>query len=93
MPWRGCLDKAHRRGHNRGMPYMLILKAPISCIMCGKTHSIQVPGEEGDNYLRLRGMPGKYIQDLLPSASAQDREVLISGVGPDCWDRMIGDED
>ena len=36
---------------------------------------------------------GELIQNALPELSATDREVLISGICPDCQSDFFGDED
>jgi hypothetical protein len=33
---------------------------------------------------------GKLIQDALPELDADQRELLISGTCPTCWDEMFG---
>lgn len=36
---------------------------------------------------------GKHAQDAFPYLSANEREMLISGICPDCWDKMFGGDD
>jgi hypothetical protein len=36
---------------------------------------------------------GMSIQDAMPDMTPVDREMLISGICPSCWDDMFGDED
>jgi hypothetical protein len=36
---------------------------------------------------------GELIQNALPELTADERELLISGTCPSCWDRMFGDYD
>lgn len=36
---------------------------------------------------------GKLIQNVLPMLSADERELLISGICGKCFDRMFGDDD
>lgn len=35
---------------------------------------------------------GKYIQDAFPTLSADDREFLMTGITPEEWDELFGDE-
>ncbi|MDQ3398543.1 MAG: hypothetical protein M3511_12390 [Deinococcota bacterium] len=35
---------------------------------------------------------GALIQDIMPHLSAQEREFLVSGVTPEEWRRVFGDE-
>ncbi len=55
------------------------------CPFCGKAHEIEV--NEMDY---LDWQDGKLAQDAFPYLSASDREMLISGICPDCWDGMFG---
>lgn len=36
---------------------------------------------------------GSHVQDVWPQASAEWRELVITGTHPECWDRMFGGED
>jgi hypothetical protein len=36
---------------------------------------------------------GEFIQTAMPSLSADERELLISGVDSDCWDEYMRDPD
>ena len=56
----------------------------VNCIMCGSEHSIAVP-EEGFNQWQR----GVAIQYALPGLTASERELLISGVCPVCWDKLF----
>jgi len=40
------------------------------------------------SYLAGKGL----IQDLLPEATVNQREFLISGCTPECWDSMFSEE-
>jgi len=61
------------------------------CVICGANHTVTVPDE-----LFIATMvglsqwqSGEYlIQDALPFLSLDDREVLISGIGAECWQVM-----
>ena len=58
------------------------------CPMCEFVHFVQV---NADHYQRWIDGDG-YIQDLMFYLSADEREVLISGICPTCWDKQF-DED
>lgn len=36
---------------------------------------------------------GKHIQEALPDWPAEQREILITGIHPACWDAMFKDEE
>lgn len=50
---------------------------------CGKTFTLAVPESEYANW-----KDGLLIQDAMPSLTQDDRELLISGTCPKCWDAM-----
>lgn len=60
----------------------------VECHSCAKPHEMTVPAE---NYLSWR--EGEYVQNALSMLDKDQREMLISGVCPTCWDEMFGGED
>ncbi len=58
------------------------------CRMCGKTVQICVPDA---GYAKWQH--GACIQDAMPEVSISDREMLISGTCPTCWDMLFPKED
>lgn len=59
-----------------------------TCPFCGQTHEVLV---YEDDFFAWQG--GKCAQDAFPYLSANERELLISGICPTCWDKMFGFED
>ena len=55
------------------------------CPFCGKAHDVLV--NEIDY---LDWQDGKLAQDAFPYLSADEREMLISGICPNCWNSMFG---
>jgi hypothetical protein len=55
------------------------------CYMTGKTHVVTVKADELVEWVAGR----KHIQDAMPSASAEDREFLLSGCSPAGWDEIM----
>ena len=45
-----------------------------------------------DRQLVERWQGGENIQRVFPDMSAEEREVLISGIHPACWDKMFPGE-
>lgn len=40
------------------------------------------------------GVDSRMIQEVFPDLSASQREILMTGIGPDQWDKMFkGEED
>lgn len=61
------------------------------CPLCGKEWYVAVPASE---YLEWK--KGRLIQDAMPSVSQDQREMLITGICPECWDKYmkpLDDED
>lgn len=56
------------------------------CICCQSQHVIKAP-QEGYNEWS-KGL--KKIQHAMPTVSADDREMLISGLCPDCFEEVMG---
>ncbi len=58
------------------------------CMECGKTSTLTVPTT---GYYQWRR--GDYIQNALPELTPDEREMLITGSHPDCWDKMFPQEE
>ena len=58
------------------------------CPFCGKGHEIEV--NEMDY---LDWQDGEHAQNAFPYLSANEREMLISGICPNCWDKMFEQEE
>lgn len=54
------------------------------CRCCGKTVVYNVTEDAYNAY-----MNGAHVQDAFPEVSPGDREVLISGLCEDCWDKIF----
>ncbi len=59
------------------------MKIPNRCILCGKTTTVIIPKEKEDNYYKW-SHGTLSIQRALPWLSPTEREVLISGICPEC---------
>ena len=58
------------------------------CPFCGKGNFIEVNDADYDDW-----QDGELAQVAFPYLSADEREMLISGICPTCWDRMFGGEE
>ena len=58
------------------------------CPWCGEEHEGEVPFE---GYLAWQN--GESIQVAMPQLSANEREMLISGVCPECWKKAFSYEE
>ena len=59
----------------------------VKCVLCKKEHTILVNREDWDLY----NSPNRpYIQDIFPYLSSAERELLISGMCNECFDKIFG---
>lgn len=58
-----------------------------ACPFCGRANEVEV--NEMDY---LDWQDGMVAQDAFPYLNANEREMLISGICPTCWDGMFGNE-
>ena len=57
------------------------------CRYCRRNHQMTVPSAGVDAMIR-----GEFVQNAFPTLSADDRERLISGTCPECWNRLFGEK-
>lgn len=57
------------------------------CPICDNAHTVTVPK---DGYRKWRA--GAMIQSALPSLSADDREMLVTGICSSCWETHFGED-
>jgi hypothetical protein len=58
------------------------------CVMCGKRTEISVPTVGWEKY-----KAGELIQRAFPDMSPQDREMIMTGTHPECWNIMWEEEE
>ena len=56
-----------------------------SCPFCGRGNEVEV--NENDYW---DWQDGELVQTAFPYLSADEREMLISGICPTCWDKTFG---
>lgn len=61
-----------------------------TCPLCGKITPVQIRRVADYRDYMLNG---KLAQDAFPYLSADEREMLISGICPTCWDNMFPPEE
>lgn len=66
---------------------MITVFATRRCPVCFKTGTVMVDENELFTYLR-----GEYVARAFTSLSVPLREQIISGVHPECWQEMFGQE-
>jgi hypothetical protein len=56
--------------------------------MCGQRSTLSLDGET-----IKRWQDGALVQDAFPYLTAEERELLITGTHPACWNKMIAAEE
>lgn len=64
-----------------------VILRPV-CPICGKRFKIRVKWEDFQRWKQ-----GELIQICFPDLKPEERELLISGVCPDCWNDTFEDMD
>lgn len=60
------------------------------CPICGKQHKVLVREEDWELY----NSPDRpHVQDIFPYLSPAERELLITGIDEECFNKMFGGED
>ena len=57
------------------------MKVKCKCPFCGAINVVNVDAEKYGQYK----FGGDSIQKVLPNMSANDRELLMTGICPKCW--------
>lgn len=60
----------------------------LPCRVCGETSMVEI---SEDGYLAWAD--GEYIEDAFPTLSADERELLITGTHPECWEVLTMADD
>ena len=66
----------------------ITISVAVPCPWCLKEATLEVPFEGYQAWQR-----GDLVQNALPDLSADEREMLISGVCPACWDEQFGSDE
>ncbi len=57
------------------------------CIRCGKMTQLKL-----DAAKHARWIVGELVQNVWPEMPAEEREMLITGTHPACWDQIFSDD-
>lgn len=67
---------------------MIVTYQTKPCIQCHYPSSVAV-----DEDALRRWQSGTLVQDAFPHWTPEMRELLITGIHPECWDQMFGDDE
>lgn len=62
------------------------------CLACKEEHAVAMRLDEW-RAGRSAWERGAHIQDAFPRLPPEDREILISGTCPKCWNEIFGEDD
>jgi hypothetical protein len=60
-----------------------------TCVSCGRNVSIELTQKE---FEALQQPNRGKIQDILPNHTPEEREMFVSGICIDCWNKMFGED-
>ena len=66
-----------------------VLELTITCRFCGEERKVAVPMDAYHNWRQGR----MHIQYALPMLTADERELLMSGICGKCFDKTFGEEE
>ena len=66
-----------------------MIRLAIKCPHCSKINNIYMSKKKYDEYINQKDL----IQNIFPDITPQEREILISGICPDCWNEIFSNND
>ena len=60
-------------------------KGFVYCVLCCAPINVKI---DGNQFIRI-SKNEELIQDICPELSADEREMLITGICPKCWDEEV----
>ena len=70
------------------MMTVISVKVSVVCPFCGKENFLTLSADDFNAWQN-----GMSVQDAFPYLSADEREGLITGICPECWDKMFPSDD
>jgi len=66
----------------------MVLVRSQQCIWCGGTSLLRLNSDDLTRWIR-----GAYVQDVWPEKTPEQREVIMTGTHPYCWDEMFSEQE
>lgn len=63
------------------------------CTVCGQPSSLSIPADKLDEVRRWQRERHTYIQSILPDTSPAEREMLMTGIHPACWEQLFSSDE
>lgn len=62
----------------------------LHCVICGQElQELPVTAAQINTWRESRVL----IQDAFPQLDAYQRELILTGIGPKCWNKLFGEEE
>lgn len=71
------------------MSLQLVSVETKPCMHCGLSSKVEMTAQQHYRYYEQR----EFVQNVFPDWTPDQRELLISGTHPACWDAMFPEED
>ena len=69
---------------NGGPSTMTSFHSP-ACVVCHLDSIVELETEKLERWIG-----GEHVQNVWPEKSADEREILITGIHPKCWNEIFG---
>lgn len=66
----------------------MMIQKKTKCPWCGKENIVKVKEEDWKRYKN-----GELIQRAFPYLNGDEREMLITGICPECWNKEFDEEE
>jgi hypothetical protein len=66
----------------------MLIEQEYKCYICQVIEIVIAPEEDF-----IKWQEGGYIQDIFPYLFAETREIMISGICGECYNKMFGEEE
>lgn len=66
-----------------------IYESNYQCVRCGKVHTLEFDEQEMSALIARDLGADIHIQDALPNKTPAERELVLSGICGECYDKMF----
>lgn len=67
------------------MGFVTIVTPP--CMLCNQTENVKVSKDAYNKF-----MNGMFVHEAFPDFSNEDRELILTGTHPKCWNEMFSNK-
>ena len=70
------------------MMTVISVKVSVTCPFCGKENFLTLSAKDFNAW-----QEGELVQNAFPYLDANERELLVSGICSECWEKTFGEDD